>query len=222
MPARLPLRPFRRGANRTKLRRMGDEVSLYEDDVDVDGWVLQLQTELEAAGFSPGKLDGWFGPNTKAAVEAFQAANGLEGGGVVGNQTWSVLRGRDPEPPGVNNGPHGDTRPHAHGSGSSAPGAHGIGSSFPDADIVLTNGGFDGSYVYIDVDVQGTLTTELHVWAEVSGPANHTSEAIVVNSTGTQTIPLGVSVVEGVYGVTVHASAHMNTSTASHEFSVQL
>jgi peptidoglycan hydrolase-like protein with peptidoglycan-binding domain len=35
-------------------------------------------------------IDGNFGPNTRASVEAFQSWGGVEAGGIVGDQTWSV------------------------------------------------------------------------------------------------------------------------------------
>jgi peptidoglycan hydrolase-like protein with peptidoglycan-binding domain len=38
----------------------------------------------------PGAVDGSFGPNTKAAVEAFQAWGGVPSDGVIGDRTWSV------------------------------------------------------------------------------------------------------------------------------------
>jgi murein L,D-transpeptidase YcbB/YkuD len=53
--------------------------------------VENLQSQLTAAGFEPGKLDGVFGPKTKAAVMAFQRARGLEVDGIVGPRTWAAL-----------------------------------------------------------------------------------------------------------------------------------
>lgn len=56
----------------------GDEVKL-------------LQETLNKAGYDCGKADGIFGKNTKAAVEAFQKANGLKADGIVGILTWTAL-----------------------------------------------------------------------------------------------------------------------------------
>jgi peptidoglycan hydrolase-like protein with peptidoglycan-binding domain len=54
--------------------------------------VIELQQLLSRVGFKPGPADGAFGPHTKAAVEAFQRAHGLEPDGVVGPKTWGALR----------------------------------------------------------------------------------------------------------------------------------
>ena len=55
--------------------------------------VRELQTLLKSKGFNPGPVDGAFGPKTKAAVQAFQRAQGIAVDGVVGPQTWGKLKG---------------------------------------------------------------------------------------------------------------------------------
>jgi N-acetylmuramoyl-L-alanine amidase len=53
--------------------------------------VREIQQQLAAAGFDPGRIDGAFGPHTHAAVVAFQLSNGLAGDGEVGPQTARAL-----------------------------------------------------------------------------------------------------------------------------------
>jgi putative chitinase len=53
--------------------------------------VTQLQQALNAAGFSPGAIDGDFGPGTQAAVLAFQKSEGLLADGIAGPRTLSAL-----------------------------------------------------------------------------------------------------------------------------------
>jgi hypothetical protein len=55
--------------------------------------VKQAQCLLLFAGFSvgPSGIDGSFGPDTKAAVLAFQRSGGLHIDGIVGPQTWFWL-----------------------------------------------------------------------------------------------------------------------------------
>jgi hypothetical protein len=52
--------------------------------------VQDLQQLLNSLGFPCG-VDGGFGPNTRAAVERFQAAHGLRVDGKVGPDTWRAL-----------------------------------------------------------------------------------------------------------------------------------
>lgn len=58
--------------------------------------VKELQTLLEAAGYTPGTIDGIFGKNTKMAVENFQGSRGLTVDGIVGPQTWKALEPFEP------------------------------------------------------------------------------------------------------------------------------
>jgi peptidoglycan hydrolase-like protein with peptidoglycan-binding domain len=58
---------------------------------ETDNGVAQLQQQLEQRGFSPGAIDGVAGPKTKAAIKAFQTANGLAADGVVGPKTQAAL-----------------------------------------------------------------------------------------------------------------------------------
>lgn len=53
--------------------------------------VRQLQQLLINAGFNPGPVDGIFGPQTQAAVIAFQRSRGLVQDGIVGINTWTAL-----------------------------------------------------------------------------------------------------------------------------------
>ncbi len=53
--------------------------------------VYALQTKLSALGYSPGALDGKFGPRTEAAVRMFQQAEKITVDGEVGPQTFYHL-----------------------------------------------------------------------------------------------------------------------------------
>lgn len=55
--------------------------------------VEEIQSRLGAKGFDPGPADGVFGPETRAAVIAFQRATNLVVDGIVGPQTLAALRG---------------------------------------------------------------------------------------------------------------------------------
>ena len=66
----------------------GTKLKLGEGDPAI---VQQLQQALSSAGYDPGSADGTFGPQTEAAVVAFQQANGLTADGTVGPLTASAL-----------------------------------------------------------------------------------------------------------------------------------
>ena len=53
--------------------------------------VRKLQELLNTKGYDCGSMDGIFGSKTKAAVLAFQKANGLGADGIVGPLTWGKL-----------------------------------------------------------------------------------------------------------------------------------
>lgn len=52
----------------------------------------RAQTALRNAGFFHGTINGYFGPDTKAAVQNFQMQNGLIPDGVIGTKTWKLLQ----------------------------------------------------------------------------------------------------------------------------------
>ena len=54
--------------------------------------VTALQQRLTDLGFDPNGIDGKFGPDTEAAVKAFQQANGLTVDGIVGPITRAALQ----------------------------------------------------------------------------------------------------------------------------------
>jgi peptidoglycan hydrolase-like protein with peptidoglycan-binding domain len=60
--------------------------------------VRTLQRTLRRLGWSPGPIDGLFGPRTEAAVVRFQRAAGVNADGVVGARTFRALRAAKPRP----------------------------------------------------------------------------------------------------------------------------
>lgn len=58
---------------------------MYGDDVK------EVQTKLKELKYYTGSIDGYFGQLCDTAVRKFQAANGLDVDGIVGQATWSKL-----------------------------------------------------------------------------------------------------------------------------------
>lgn len=54
--------------------------------------VIALQMNLQTWGFPPGKLDGIYGPNTRAAVAALQQFMGLPSDGIFGPNTLAAVQ----------------------------------------------------------------------------------------------------------------------------------
>jgi peptidoglycan hydrolase-like protein with peptidoglycan-binding domain len=54
--------------------------------------VRALQRALAALGYSPGRIDGSYGPATQKALESFQRASKLTPDGVLGPKTLAALR----------------------------------------------------------------------------------------------------------------------------------
>jgi hypothetical protein len=70
------------------------------------GWdVAALQFLLQRRGFSPGGLDGGFGPGTRSALLSFQRAAGLTADGLAGSATLAALRHRSGGPSRAPSGP---------------------------------------------------------------------------------------------------------------------
>ena len=60
--------------------------------------VRSLQRRLAKAGFSPGPVDGRYGPRTRRAVLRFQQAHRLPADGIAGRQTQDALGGQPKAP----------------------------------------------------------------------------------------------------------------------------
>ena len=72
--------------------RLGDRVlSHVVSNLQVGDDVAQLQQRLLDMGFTPGRVDGIFGPDTAQALSEFQRNMGLQPDGTLGPTTFTVL-----------------------------------------------------------------------------------------------------------------------------------
>jgi len=72
--------------------RIGRRVALFLKEGSNGPAVAKLQARLKKVGFNPGRIDGDFGPATKAALIGFQKSSGLLADGIAGPRTLGALR----------------------------------------------------------------------------------------------------------------------------------
>jgi peptidoglycan hydrolase-like protein with peptidoglycan-binding domain len=70
--------------------------------------VRQLQQALKDLGYDPGAIDGQFGPDTEAAVKAFQGHSEIAVDGIVGEITWRNIDEADTSNPTIRRGSTGN------------------------------------------------------------------------------------------------------------------
>ena len=67
------------------------KISLFLEEGSSGRAVARLQAKLKQVGFNPGRVDGDFGPATKAALIGFQKSAGLLADGIAGPRTLGAL-----------------------------------------------------------------------------------------------------------------------------------
>ena len=121
--------------------------------------VRMLQEALATAGVSPGPLDGLHGPETAAALRAFQERARVAPDGAAGELTWAALRrARRPGPPRVLVLPAGlpgsDLVQRYRRCGWEATAAHGVGAAMEEPD---TSGPVDVLHLVATMHVTGAV-----------------------------------------------------------------
>lgn len=64
-----------------------------EQIIRVSADAATVQRALQKAGYYKGAIDGKVGSGTKAAIVDFQKDKGLKADGLIGQQTWNLLKG---------------------------------------------------------------------------------------------------------------------------------
>jgi putative chitinase len=72
-------------------RRVARTTVLFLKEGSTGRAVANLQARLKKVGFNPGRIDGDFGPATKAALIGFQKSAGLLADGIAGPRTLGAL-----------------------------------------------------------------------------------------------------------------------------------
>jgi len=72
-------------------KRVARTTALFLKEGSTGRAVAQLQARLKKVGFNPGRIDGDFGPATKAALIGFQKSAGLLADGIAGPRTLGAL-----------------------------------------------------------------------------------------------------------------------------------
>ena len=74
------------------------EETADEKQAEADPFLIRVQVLLDRAHASPGEIDGMFGDNTRKALAAYRAMNGLPEKGELDEQLWESLS-KDAETP---------------------------------------------------------------------------------------------------------------------------
>lgn len=100
--------------------------------------VEEVQRILIEGGYYTGPIDGVYGPDTEAAVRAYQTAHGLEVDGVVGPHTWGNMHG-DPQYPNNTTGALGGSPSGGRGSLASVDADAAVKAEFPQHAYLLSD-----------------------------------------------------------------------------------
>ncbi len=70
---------------------LSDDKDAWVKSADEDSTDEDIQHLLKWAGYDPGKIDGYIGPDTKRRIKEFQEDSDLKVDGIVGPKTWGAF-----------------------------------------------------------------------------------------------------------------------------------